>query len=310
MNKRILFLFTDSCCKKEADNAVRAIKTLLRKFRKTASIDYLQLDLSDSCKDKVTEIFKEKTSDIDSAILISSSNFHEEEMYAYRNFGVYGGQHFASGKQIFYSFSDITVCEKDGILNEKHSTDLSHIEKISAIARNAASSRKSGILLCTKDSRLIEKAFEDSLGGTPRINVTHMTLNEFLYSSLRAIPSPEVILTVFDEAELILPCVNSMNNLSADYCVWHSDNNFKFYTRPLLPFRNENTLFSGLLMSVAKMLEDTKDYKSAGIHLKKAVALTLSECKNESFEEFMKTLILKINTPLRNRQVKADDSEN
>lgn len=313
MNK-ILFLYTDPSDKEDLLLAAKAVRVVLRKFRKSASVSLFNIDTSPACRNEVKKILLEKVSDSDCIMFCGKKKNTVEEILFFKDcFGIHSSVYFSSGKRICYPVSVCLCKEKEGILESITQTDISAIEKTVKLAISSFSTKKE-LLLCTDSEKdedfIICKEFEKSMANTREFSVEFLDFDEMISSFTGKIPSYDVILTTHNNARILATHINALNKFPAGYTVLYGDN-VRIFKREVLPYEEfSNLSYASCLIACANMIENELDLKNAGICLRKAVTLTLEKCCFESRQDFQKHLLIEINAPIRHRKVKTNEGDN
>ncbi len=311
----IIFVYSDNSEKGDIALSEDAIKAVLRKFRKTAAFSQVQLDLSPSCREAMKESLAGKAENRSLIIWFGKKEkTTDEEAFAQECFGASVKQYCFGNKSIFTPFSHRNITENTESVCLVAKTPVLNIQRAVKLATNAANERSGKILLCTDTESPYDasicREFENFLSDTRSFTVDYYDFDELMYILTREIPSCDSILCSEDKAHLIATNINCLNRFPLGYTVWHCENT-KIFKREFLPFENQsNILYASMLIAASNMLAKEPGLTSAGIHLKKAVTLTLEKCFSEKRDEFHKHLLFEINSPIRNRQVNKNDSDN
>ncbi len=314
MNK-ILLIYSDISEKSSVTLLEDALKTVLRKFRKSVSFSSLHLDLAPSCRSSMKEILAQRVADSDGILWFGKKEqLTQEEAFAQECFEAHAKQYFFGGKCICTPFSLHKTDLNNDAVSVSIETPLSNIKCAVKIAIDAAKKRSRKILLCTDtespyDTMLCKKT-ENSLSDTRSLNIDYYDFDELTYILSREVPPCDSILCSGDKAHLIAVSMNALNKFPVGYTVWHCEKT-RIFKREFLPYEEHtNLLYSSMLIAAGNMLVKELGFTSAGAHLKKAVALTLEKCFSEETATFHKQLLFEINMPIRNRQVNRNDSDN
>ncbi len=313
VNKEILFLYENISHKNTLLLCEEVIKSVLRKFRKSASITYRQIDFSESCREKIKKILKNDVSRCDGVLYYSDKNAEETEFFN-DCFNVYTVQYLSGNHSIISPAVSTEVKKVDDAITKTISTKAGDIEKAVSLALNFSKERSKRIIICTdsKDvsDRLFCKEVENHLANTREYEITHFEFDELIYTFTKRIPALDAILCPPDKASCIKMHINSLNKFPLSYNILHAEA-CRIYKRDIFPYEEfSNLSYASLLISAENLLEKELGFKSAGMHLKKAVRLAVEKCYSESIDEFQAEVIRNINTPIRNRQVKTNDSDN
>lgn len=312
MNK-ILFLYTDSSEKENLRLTSDAVRAVLRKFRKSSEILHFNVDLSLTCRNEVKKLLSEKLSDFSCIMFCGKKKTNNEEISLLKEcFNIHSATYFSSGKCICSPVPVQSVRKKDDIIEEITVTDVAAIEKTVKLAINSATTKE--LLLCTDSEkeadRLIFRELENSIPDSRGLSVEHFDFDEMISDFLEKIPSYNVILTTDTNARIMAKHINSLNKFPAGYTILHGDN-VRIYKKEALPYENlSNISYASNLLACAGMLENELGFKNAGVHLRKAVTRALEKSCFESKSDFQKHLLIEINTPIRHRQVKTNESNN
>ena len=313
MNK-ILFLYTDPSDKADLLLASDAVKSVLRKFRKSAVISFFNIDLSPTCLSEVKKLLAERVSDSDAIMFCGKKKENNKETLLFKEcFGIHSAEYFSSGKCICYPISIHSASVNESTLRETGLTDISAIEKAVKLATNSAATKKE-LLLCTnsekESDRIIYNEFENSMAYARGFSVEHFDFDEMICVFAKKVPSYDVILTTYNNARILATHINALNRFPVGYTVLHGDN-VRIYKKEFLPYEDFSNLpYASCLIACANMLENELCFKNAGVQLRKAVTQTLEKCFYEARHDFQKHLLIEINKPIRHRKVITNEGNN
>ena len=313
MNKQILFLYKTQFQKRNLPLCHEAIKSVLRKFRKSISAECREIDFSLSCRKKMKEILLKDVS-LSDCVLYYGDTAGEDTDFFIDCLGAYSSQYFSGTHSITSPIVSETTEKTDDFIRKTAVTKIADVKKTVPLALDTAKGRSKKIIICTdsgsEDDCLLYEEVENALANTREYDITHYDFDELIYTFTKGIPSFDTVICPQDKASVIKMHVNSLNRFPLAYSILHTER-CRIYKHESLPYEDfSNLSYASLLIAVGNMLEKELGFKSAGVHLKKSVRLAIEKCFSESTTEFQEELLRQINTPLRNRQVKINDSEN
>ncbi len=313
MNNEILFLYRTQSQKRTLNLCHEAIKSVLRKFRKSVSAEYCEVDFSLSCRKQIKESLSKEVQSSDGILYYGDSNGKEWEFFD-DCFTAYSHQYFSGNHSISSPFTLEFSERADDFIRKTATTKTADVEKTITIALNTAKERSKRVIICTdsknESDRILYEEIENHLANTRGYDITHYDFDELIYTFTKSIPQFDTIVCSQDKASIIKMHINALNRYPLAYSILHTDR-CRIYRHEPLPFEDfSNLSYASLLVSAGNMLEKEFGFKSAGLQLKKAVRLAIEKCYSENIAEFQKELLRQINTPIRNRQVKTNDSEN
>lgn len=314
MSKRILFLYSDIKYKNQITKCEAVLKAVLRKFRKTAIFSYQYIDLAPSVSQETASAIFSLAQKCDALLWHSGKDsIHEERIFASNVLGVFAQEQFIGGRCICSPLSKIYATKSDEAINTQTEISYDNISKTTALASLRSQMRKHSLLLCMDKTEptdiLLMKEFENSLGKERAITSSFQDFDEFVLESIYKIPAFDVLLTSEKNACIIALHLSSLQRVPCGYVLWHAPN-AHIYRREILPHEEMNSsVYASFLIACADALCNDLKEKSAGEWLRRSTSLALEQC-NGTTEEFLREVIRQINTPMRNRQVNSDDSQN
>ena len=312
MNKQILFLYTNPSQKSTLLFLEEAIKSVFRKFRKGICVKYRLIDFSASCREAVKKILAEDINSTD-GILYYGDTYGETEFFK-DSLCAFSVQYFSGNHSIFSPVSLEEAKRTDSVITNTSSTDIADIEKTVFQALDEAKSRNKSVIICTdshsKSDSLLYDGIENCLANTREYDITHYEFGELIYTFTRSIPQFDAIICSMDKADVIKMHINSLNKFPLAYSILYTDK-CRIYKREAVPFEDlSNLSYASLIVAAGNMIEKELGYKSIGQHIKKSARLAIEKCCYTEKAEFQKEVLMQINTPLRNRRVKANESNN
>ena len=313
MNNEILFLYKTQSQKRTLNLCHEAITSVLRKFRKRISAKHREVDFSLSCRENIKEILLNDIS-LSKGILYYGDAGEGEPEFFDDCFTAYSYQYFSGSHSIISPFTLESSEKTDDFIRKTVTTEIKDIEKTVFLALNTAKERNKRIIICTdsknESDRILYSEIENHLANTREYDITHYDFDELIYTFTKSIPLFDTIVCSQEKASIIKMHINSLNRFPLAYSILHTEK-CRIYKHESLPYEDfSNLSYANLLISAGNMLEKELGFKSAGFHLKKATRLAIEKCYSENISEFQKELIRQINAPIRNRQVKTNDSEN
>ncbi len=309
MKSKILFLYRTPSEKQVLELLKEATKAVLRKFRKSADFTFLKIDLSPSCQDIMQKSFENTAMQSDCILFTGNpEGCSKEELFFKRCFNFHSLQYFSSGKCVCSPMDTLTTKKEADTLTQTLCTDLSLLQKTVNLATLCALQRKKQLLICTDTANdndsFIFQGFSDYLSMARGCETEHLSFDEMIFTISREMLSFDTILTTGSIANVLAMHINSLNKFPLSYSVYHAEN-IRIYKREFMPYDLVSNLsYANLLTACAGMLESELGFKNAGRHLRRSAVLTLEKCEKADINEFQQQLLLELNTPLRNRQVK------
>ena len=313
MNNEILFLYKTQSQKRTLELCHEAIKSVLRKFRKSVSAKYREVDFSLSCRGKMKEILSNDISLSKGILYYTNANEGESEFFD-DFFTAYSHQYVPGRHSIISPFTLGSSDKTDNFIRKTVTTEIKDIEKTVSLALSTAKERNKRIIICTdsknESEHILYDEIENHLANTREYDITHYDFDELIYTFTKSIPQFDAIVCSQEKASVIKMHINALNRFPLAYSILHTEK-CRIYRHEALPYEDfSNLSYASLLIATGNMIEREFGFKSAGLQLKKAVRLAIEKCYSESISEFQKELLRQINTPIRNRQVKTNDSEN
>ena len=307
MSKRIVFLY---CTQKNKEDLMRCesvMRSLLRKFRKSALFSYVKLDASLSCREQMRECLLCETDRADAIFLeceadkISSSLDLLKEV-----FGIYATSHHVSGRAICFPEKETSVQDSEGKLIHTDIYTKENIKSTALISLEIAKSQRHSVFVCLKSLNELDHLFlreaEYSLCKEKHISSRHISLDEMIALCVRTIPSFDVVLTLEEYASVIGMHLNSLPDIPAGFIISYAEKH-KIFRRQILPCEEMSNLplYSSIL-AIASIFENQLGMKSAGAWLKRAASLAFEKGACDTPDEFIRTVMEKINSPIRKRR--------
>lgn len=313
MNK-ILFLYSDISERKILSLCEDALKSVLRKFRKSADIRILQLDFSHSCHKEMKNFLLKNIGESQCA-LFSGNIKSLLEKAAFRDlFGIYAAQHFSSGKCILTPVTSKVVVKNDTEVTFINKSCFSTFQKTAELATSSAHKGRTEFLLCTDSSSEYDKIFYDEistvLASRRGFNTEYIDFEEMILYLTKEIPVQDFIICTEEKSSIISAHINSRNKFAIEYTVFHSDfvNIYKGGNRFLHTHTPHS--YASILIALASMLEKELGLKNAGAYLRRTTALTFETHNSESIDSFQKQLMHTISIPIKKRKVKVNENNN
>ncbi len=315
MNKRILFLYSDIKYKNQISECEAVLKTVLRKFRKSAIFSYQYVDLSTSASKETSDAIISLAQKHDALIWQSGKDtMCEERIFASNVLGVFAKEQFIGGRCICSPISKISVLKSDEAVSVHKEIFSDNISGTVQLAALRSQMRKHSLLLCMDKTEpldiLLMKEFENSLGKERAITASFQDFDELVLESIYKIPAFDVLLTSEKNARTIALHLSSLQRVPCGYVLWHAPK-AHIYRREILPHEEmSNSAYASFLIACADALCNDLKEKSASEWLRRSTTLALEQYNGTSSGEFLNEVIRQINTPMRNRQVNSDDSKN
>ena len=307
MNKRILFLYTTSAQKAELMRCEAVFKAIFRKFRNSAVFSYMELDLSPSCRNILSEKLKSALSHSDATLWHHDENgISPEKAFAQEVQGLYCEENKIVGRCVFHIPERKTVSFENSMLHYTSVVEADAIGKAVSIAANEAKRRCAPLTLCTDRKNEADRIFlreaELFLGEIKHLEINHISLDEFIHQSRESIPLYDVVLATEATAGIVSAHMSSGVKAPTGYTLWHT-NGAPIFRREIFPYEEMGCLrLSSLMLSFAGLLEEAPETKSGGSWLRRCVGLALERCPDS--KSFPDEVLREIEKPIRNRQVK------
>lgn len=307
MNKRILLLYFNSEQKAELMCCVGIFKAIFRKFRTSVSFDYLGLDTSTSCRQKMTALLCEKISQNDACLLCVDRELSEKENdFLYDATELYSTIYQSMGISVFFPSERKECRVEEDFVSETLLYNTDHIKKCVNLCTDYALEKEKTAFVCTDNSRADEILFEEFQRISSRhryLSVSHMSRSEIIWHSAKYITQPCVIFTSKSIADIVLMHTIAPQGVPSGYTLFHTERG-KIYTNLYTPFSFENCLSTRLTaLSFAALIEDELKMKNAAFLLRKSISSAFSEFDCKTREKLAEKTILAINKPMRKRNL-------
>ncbi len=307
MNKRILLLYFNREQKAELTCCVGIFKALFRKFRISVSFDYLGLDTSPTCRQKMKALLCEKISQNDACLLCTDRELSEKERdFLYECTGLYSIMYQGMGISIFFPFERKECHVEEDFVSETLLCKTDHIKKCVSLCTDYALAKKKTVFVCTDNSGADEILFEEFQRISSRhryLGVSHMSRSEIIWHSAKYISQPCVIFADKSIADIVLMHTIAPQGIPSGYTLYHCECG-RIYTNLYTPFSFENCLSMRLtLLAFAALIEDELKMKNAAFWLRQSVSSVFSKFDCKTKEELAEKAILAINMPMRKREI-------
>lgn len=307
MSKRILLLYFTSEQKAELMCCVGVFKALFRKFRTSVSFDYLGLDTSPTCRQKMKALLCEKILQNDACLLCTDRELSEKERdFLYDATELYSTMYQSMGISVFFPF-ERKECRVEGdFVSETllHKTD--HIKKCVSLCTDYALAKKKTVFVCTDKSKADEMMFEEFQRVSSKyrhLDTRHMSRSEIIWHSAKYILQPCVIFADKSIADIVFMHTLAQQGMPSGYTLYHCECG-NIYTNLYTPFSFENCFSIRLtLLAFATLIKDELRMKNAAFWLQRSISSVFSRFACKTKEEFAEKVILAINEPMRKREI-------
>lgn len=302
MSKRILLLYFTLEQKAELMCCVGVFKALFRKFRTSVSFDYLGLDTSPTCRQKMKALLCEKILQNDACLLCTDRELSEKERdFLCDSTGLYSTMYQSMGISVFFPF-EIKECHiEEDFVSETFLYKTDHIKKCVSLCTDYALAEKKTVFVCTDKSRADEMMFEEFQRVSSKhryLDTRHMSRSEIVWHSAKYILQPCVIFADKSIADIVFMHTLAQQIIPSGYTLYHCEYG-KIYTNLHTPFSFENCLSMRLtLLAFAALIDDELKMKNAAFWLRQCISSVY--CKTK--EELAEKAILAINEPMRKRE--------
>ncbi|MBQ8391971.1 MAG: hypothetical protein IJX50_05495 [Clostridia bacterium] len=302
MSKRILLLYFTSEQKAELMCCVGVFKALFRKFRTSVSFDYLGLDTSPTCRQKMKALLCEKISQNDACLLCTDRELSEKERdFLHDATELYSTMYQSMGISVFFPFERKECHVEEDFVSETILCKTDHIKKCVSLCTDYALAKKKTVFVCTDESRADEMMFEEFQRVSSKhryLDTRHMSRSEIVWHSAKYISQPCVVFADKSIADIVLMHTIAPQSVPSGYTLHHCECG-KIYTNIYTPFSFENCLSMKLtLLAFAALIENELKMKNAAFWLRQSISPVY--CKTK--EELAEKAILAINEPMRKRE--------
>ncbi len=221
-------------------------------------------------------------------------------------FSFFATSHHISGRSICYPEHSFEVKNNEKSITHTRIYENEHIIKTVRLATELAKSGKHFLSVCLSPAdeadSVLTTDVEIMLRKEKHLPTETITLEEMISLCLRTVPTFDVVLTFKESASLIAMHLNSMPKIPVGYIVNHGEKH-NIYRRQILVHEEIGNLrhFSSLL-SLAAIFENEFGMKNAAAWLRRALTLAFEKEANSSCEDFIKSIITEIETPIRKRR--------
>lgn len=313
MSKKILFLYSDVKYKNEISKCEGVLRAALRKFRKTAVFSYQYVDMSPYMQDKSASDIISQAHRYDAVIWQGGKDsLCDERLFATSCLGAFAQEYFIGSRCICSPLFKLTATQNEERIFVQSEFSSHNVAKTVSLALSRAKGRS--LILSADKSRAADKfilqKFENALGQAAPAVPQYRDFDEMVLDSIYRIPSFDVLMTTEECARVITLHLSSLQRVPCGSVLWHTEN-ARIHRRDILPHEDmTNSACASFLMACADAFCDDLDEKSAGDRLRRSTALALEQYVNADCSDFLNEVIRQINAPMRNRQVKPDDSTN
>lgn len=308
MSKKILFLYSSEKQKTQLQMCEAVLRSILRKFRKSLLVSYIQTDNSPSCRDLMKDLLLRETPRHD-AVLMSGdmASASSQEDFLKNMFGLCVTEHYTAGRMICYPENSVTTEQNDNSVIKTSVCTKENIYKAAQFSAEAARRRKHSITICTQADSVYDNFFlrhtENALGKERHLDTEHIYLDAMVSLCMRKIPTFDIVLTTAEHAKIIAMHLSAMPNAPTGYLLRHTES-IRVYQRQILPCEEmNNTAGASIILAYAAILENEFAMRSAADWLRRAVSLAFEQYACAEKEDFIREVIRKIEIPMRKRRV-------
>lgn len=309
MSKRIVFLYCTQKNREDISLYESVIRALLRKFRQSPLFSYLQIDTSPLCRDKMCNLIHDETSRRGAIFLESDKQNVFPCMDLLKDtFGVFASSYHISGRSVCYPEQELEIKDDTETVAYTTAYKKENIKKVAKFSLEMAKKQRHSLSVCLMPTNKMDAVFlgevEIILGKEKRILSELVTLDEMISLCMKTVPSFDVVLTTKEYAELIAMHLYSMPDIPSGYIVSHGEKH-KVYRRKIMPYEEITNLHHlSSLLSIAAIFENEFEMKGAANWLRRALSVAFEKESGGRAEDFVKSVIKEIETPIRKRRTK------
>ncbi len=307
MSKRIVFLY---CTQKNREDIClyeNIIRVLLRKFRQSALFSYLQIDTSPPCRDRMCDLIHDETSRRGAIFLESDARNVFPCMDLLKvAFDIFASSYHISGRAVCYPEQEQKIEDSAEAVTYSKTYKKENLEKTAKLSLEMAKKQKHSLSVCLMPTNEIDTVFlseaEIILRKEKRILSELVSIDEMISLCMKTVPSFDVVLTAKEYAELIAMHLYSMPDIPSGFIVSHGEKH-KIYRRKILPYEEIGNLSHlSSLLSIAAIFENEFEMKGAANWLRRALSIAFEKKSGSKAEDFVKSVIKEIETPIRKRR--------
>ncbi len=306
VSNKILFLYLNLRQKAELQKCEKVLKSVFRKFRKSAVFSYMQIDVSPSCLDLFTQRLYKEIQNNDAVFIVGDIPVSEKNIVLRDMLGEYAEAHYLKSCVICHPSSSFNVVSNDSDIICTHTVRHRDLEKAVNTATMLSLGRKRKITVCTEECMgpFLKNAVLDAYDKSLHLEREYLTFEEVLFICMNSIPAFDVVLTTEQAATTMRMHIGYTGGFCSTpvpdgYSVIYTKKG-KVYTRQTFPYEqiNNTVLFSSLL-AFSAILEKEFSMKSAADWLKKASSISFETHKTADADDFINKVILEIEKPMR-----------